>query len=68
MYTRREIKKQRFRRWSDQLIKSLIRGMGKGRTDTITDWGDGEGKAGDRKDRNKQELCKAGIVTTRIRQ
>ena len=36
--------------------------------DTITDWGDGEGKESDRKDRKKQELCKAGIVTTRIRQ
>ena len=32
------------------------------------DWGDGEGKASDRKDRKKQELRKAGIVTTRIRQ
>ena len=36
--------------------------------DTITDWGDGEGKASDRKDRKKQELRKAGIVTTRIQQ
>ena len=34
--------------------------------DTITDWGDGEGKASDRKDRKKQELRKAGIVTTKI--
>ena len=33
--------------------------MGKGRIDTITDWGDGEGKASDRKDRKKQELRKA---------
>ena len=32
------------------------------------DWGDGEGKASDRKDRKKQELHKAGIVTTRNRQ
>ena len=32
------------------------------------DWGDGEGKASDRKDRKRQELRKAGIVTTRIRQ
>ena len=32
------------------------------------DWGDGEGKASDRKDRTRQELRKAGIVTTRIRQ
>ena len=32
------------------------------------DWGDGEGKASDRKERKKQELRKAGIVTTRIRQ
>ena len=32
------------------------------------DWGDGEGKASDRKDRKKQELRKAGIVTTRIQQ
>ena len=36
--------------------------------DTITDWGDGEGKESDRKDRKKQELRTAGIVTTRIRQ
>ena len=35
---------------------------------TITDWGNGEGKVSDRKDRKRQELCKAGIVTTRIRQ
>ena len=33
------------------LLQILIREMGKGRTDTITDWGDGEGKASDRKDR-----------------
>ena len=37
-------------------------------TDAIKDWGDGEGKASDRKDRKRQELRKAGIVTTRIRQ
>ncbi len=36
--------------------------------DTITDWSDGKGKASDRKDRKKQELRKAGIVTTRIQQ
>jgi len=47
------------------LLQTLIREM---RTDTVTDWGDGEGKASDRKDRKKQELRKAGIVTTRIRQ
>ena len=50
------------------LLQILIREMGKGRIDTITDWGDGEGKASDRKDRKKQELRKAGIVTTRIQQ
>ena len=44
------------------LLQILIREMEKGRTDTITDWGDGEGKVGDRKDRKKQELCKVGIV------
>ena len=33
------------------LLQILIREMWKGRTDTITDWGDGEGKASDRKDR-----------------
>ena len=48
------------------LLQILIREMGKGRTDTITDWGDGEGKVSNRKDRKEQELCKAGIVTTRI--
>jgi len=47
------------------LLQILIREMGKGRTDTITEWGDGEGKAGDRKDRKKQELRKR-MVTTRI--
>ena len=46
------------------LLPILIREMGKG----IMDWGDGEGKASNRKDRKKQELHKAGIVTTRIRQ
>ena len=50
------------------LLQILVREMGKGRTDTIMDWGDGVGKASNRKDRKKQELCKAGIVTTRIRQ
>ena len=50
------------------LLQILIREMGKGRTDAIKDWGDGEGKASDRKDRKRQELRKAGIVTTRIRQ
>ena len=33
------------------LLQILIREMGKGRMDTIMDWGDGEGKKGDRKDR-----------------
>ena len=32
------------------------------------DWGNGEGKVDNRKDRKKQELLKVGIVTTRIRQ
>ena len=41
------------------LLQILIREMGKGRTDTITDWGDGEGKASYRQDRKKQELRKA---------
>ena len=36
------------------LLQMLIRRR-KGRTDTITDWGNGEGKANDRKDRKKQE-------------
>ena len=50
------------------LLQILIREMGKGRMDTIMDWGDAEGKASDRKDRKKQELRKAEIVTTRIQQ
>ena len=33
------------------LLQILIREMGKGRTDSITGWSDGEGKASDRKDR-----------------
>ena len=67
MYARHEIMKQRFKWWSDQFITNVNKGdERKGRTDTITDWGDGEGKASDRKDRKKQELHKAGIVTTRI--
>ena len=32
-------------------LQILIREMGKGRTDSITGWSDGEGKASDRKDR-----------------
>ena len=48
------------------LLQILIREMGKGRMNTVTDWGDGEGKVSDRKDRKKQELHKAGIVTTWI--
>ena len=48
------------------LLPVLIRERGEGRMDTVTDWGDGEEKASDRKDRKKQELHKAGIVTTRI--
>ena len=43
-------------------------GRKKRRTDAIKDWGEGEGKASDRKDRKRQELRKAGIVTTRIQQ
>ena len=50
------------------LLPILIREMGKGRTDTIKDWGNAEGKASNRKDRKKQELHKSGIVTTRIGQ
>jgi len=33
------------------LLQILIREMGKGRTDTIMDWGDEEGKVSNRKDR-----------------
>ena len=33
------------------LLQILIREMEKGRTDTITDWGNAEGKGNDRKDR-----------------
>jgi len=33
------------------LLQILIREIGKGRTDTITDWGNGEGKVSNRKDR-----------------
>ena len=48
------------------LLQMLIGRWGKGRTDTIKDWGDGEGKESDRKDRKRQELRKAGIATIRI--
>ena len=51
MYTQREIKKQRFKCWSNQFITNVNQEDGKGRTDTITDWGNGEGKKEDRKDR-----------------
>ena len=53
MYARREIKKQRFKCWSDQFITNVNEGdeERKGRTDTIKDWGGGEGKASYRKDR-----------------
>jgi len=50
MYTRQEIKKQRFKCWSAQFITNLNKGYGESE-DTITNWGDGEGKASDRKDR-----------------
>ena len=50
------------------LLQMLIREMKNWGMDTIKDWGDGEGNTSDRKDRKKQELRKAGIVTTRIRQ
>ena len=67
MYTWHEIKNSGSNASLTSLLQILIREMGKGRTDTIMDWGDREGKASDRKDRKKQELLKAGIVTTRIR-
>ena len=55
LYTRREIKKQRFKCWSDQFIIILIRETGKGR------------RAIEKRGK-KQELREAGIVTTRIQQ
>ena len=33
------------------LLQMLIREMKKGRMDTVTNWGDGEGRKGNRKDR-----------------
>ena len=33
------------------LLQILMSEMKKGRTDTTVDWGDGEGKKGDRKDK-----------------
>ena len=52
MFARREIKKQRFKCWSDQFITNLTNlNKGKGRMDTIMDWGNGKGKPSDRKDR-----------------
>ena len=55
MYTQHEIKKQQFKRWSNMFITNLNEE-------------DAEGKAGDRKDRKRQESHKAGIVITRILQ
>ena len=69
MYTQREIKKQQSRCWSGQFITKLNKGDGEWedrQTDIVTDWGDREGKTGDRKDRKKQELCKAGMITTMV--
>jgi len=69
MYTRREIKKQRFKCWSDQFITNVNNGdEGRGGRTLLQIGMMGEGKASDRKDRKKQELRTVGIVTTRIRQ
>ena len=69
MYARHEIKKQRFKCWSDQFITNVNKGdEERGGWALLWIGGDGEGKARDRKDRKKQELREVGIVTTRIRQ
>ena len=57
MYTRHEIKKQRFKCWSDQFITNLNKG-------------DGEREEGDRKDRKQKQGVLIGskreIVTTMV--
>ena len=69
MYARHEIKKQRFKCWSDQFITNVNKKDGERGGRTLLRIGVmGKGKASDRKDRKRQELRKAGIVTTRIRQ
>ena len=67
MYARPEIKKQRFKCWSDQFITNVNKGDEERGGWTLL-WIVVMGKASDRKDRKKQELHKAGIVTTRIQQ
>ena len=67
MYARREIKKQRFKCWSNQFITNVNKGNEERGGRTLLRIGV-MGKASDRKDRKKQELSKAGIVTTRIQQ
>jgi len=67
MYARREIKKQWFKCWSNQFITNVNKGEEERGGQTLLRIGV-MGKGSDRKDRKKQELRKAGIVTTRIRQ
>ena len=69
MYARREIKKQRFKCWSDQFITNVNKGDEERGGRTLLRIGVmGKGRRAIGKDRKKQELRKAGIVTTRIRQ
>ena len=69
MYARREIKKQRFKCWSDQFITNVNKGDEERGGWTLLWIGVmGKGRRATGKDRKKQELRKAGIVTTRIRQ
>ena len=66
MYARREIKKQRFKLWSDHFITNVNNGDEESGDQTLLRIGVmGKGRrAIDR----KKKLRKAGIVTTRIRQ
>ena len=66
MYTRHEIKKQWFKCWSDQLITNLNQESGEGEDGRFRVMG--KRRRAVEKIGKRQELRKAGIVTTRIQQ
>ena len=69
MYTQREIKKQWFKCWSDQFITNVNKGDEERGGRTLLRIGVmGKGKQVIGKVGEEQEVRKAGIGTTRIRQ
>ena len=69
MFARHEVKKQRFKCWSNQFITNVNKGDGERGGWTLLWIGVmGKGRKAIEKIGKKQELHKAGIITTRIRQ